>query len=93
MSSDNGVTRRAKRLIKGTADISTTEHKKFPDREQQGLGVRQDAEQVSRSSVRSFSITVVLNRTALAGQPSEFGQIAHFAQRFGLRVARRPTKL
>ena len=86
MSSDSGVIRRAKRLIKGTAYISTTEYEKFPDREQQGLGVRQDAEQVSRSSVRSFSITVVLNRTELAGQPSRFGQITHFAHRFGLRV-------
>jgi hypothetical protein len=55
---------------------------KFPDREQQSLDVRQDAEQVSRSSVRSLSIAVVLNRTALAGQPLQFGQIPHFAQGF-----------
>ena len=91
MSSDSGVIRRAKRLIKGTAYMSTTEYEKFPDREQQGLGVRQDAEQVSRSSVCSFSITIVLNRTELAGQPSRFGQITHVVSVCGSLAGRAPA--
>ena len=82
MSSDNGVTRRTNRLFKGTANISTSEHETVPGPGTQHLDVRQDVEQVSRSSVRSLNIVAVLNRTELAGQPSQFGQIGHFTQGF-----------
>ena len=39
------------------------------------LDVRQDAEQVSRSSIRSVNIAIFLNRPTSAGQPLRFKQI------------------